>query len=159
MSSRSESNTEASHSEAAQEVAEQAERYLQLSLRCHEQKWSAVHALAEQIVLHKRLAIEREEEKKRKKAAAAKDDGIDGDDNHQKEQVANNDCKMQSSSEMNFSIEEAAVVVPAARNKSTSKLGESNIPIEIVSVNIFDKSPVNEEDIQQIDDAHTTSNM
>lgn len=155
MSSRSESNTEEPHSEATQEVAEQAER-LQLSLRCHEQNWSAVHALAEQIVLHKRLAIDREEEKK---AAAAKDEGgDDGDDNHQKEQVANNDCKMQSSSEMNISNEEAAVVVPATRIKSTSKLGESNIPIEIVSVNTFDKSPVvNEEDIQQIDDAHTTS--
>ena len=155
MSSESESNTEEPHSEA-QEVAEQAERYLQLSLRCHEQNWSAVHALAEQIALHKRLAIEREEEKKRKKAVAAKDEG--GDDNQQKEQVANNDCKMQSSSDMNISNEEAAVVVPAARIKSTSKLGESNLPTEIVSVNTFDKSPVvDEEEIQQIDDAHTTS--
>jgi len=148
MSSGSETNTEEHHAEAAQEVAEQAERYLQLSLKCHEQNWSAVHALAEQIVLHKRLAIEREEEKK---AAGTKDEG---DDNHQKEQVANNDCKIQSGSDMNISMKEAAVVVPATRIKSTSKLGESNIPIEIVSVNTFDKSPVNEEDTQQIDDAH-----
>ena len=134
--------------------SDEGERYLQLSLRCHEQNWSAVHALAEQIVLHKRLA----EEKKRVKAAAAKDDGDDGDgdDNHQsqKEQAVNNDCKMQSGSDMNISNEEAAVVVPAARIKSTSKLGESNIPIEIVSVDTFDKSPVNEDDIQRIDDAH-----
>ena len=153
MSSGSESNTEASHAVAAQEVAEQAERFLQLSLKCHEQNWSAVHALAEQIVLHKRLAIEREEEKKRIKAAAAKDKGIDGDDNQQKEQDANYDCKMES----RYS-EEAAVVVPAARIRSTSKIGESNLPIEIVSVNTFDKSPVNEEDTQQIADDDSKNN-
>jgi len=41
---------------SAQEEAErlQGERFLQLSQRCHEQNWAQVHALAEQIVLHKR---------------------------------------------------------------------------------------------------------
>ena len=32
---------------------EQGERFVQLSQRCHQQNWAAVHALAEQILLHK----------------------------------------------------------------------------------------------------------
>lgn len=32
---------------------EQGERFLQLSQRCHQQNWAAVHALAEQILVHK----------------------------------------------------------------------------------------------------------
>ncbi|KAL7540679.1 hypothetical protein ACHAXR_010300 [Thalassiosira sp. AJA248-18] len=36
----------------------QGERFLQLSQRCHEQNWAHVHALAEQIVLHKPPPIE-----------------------------------------------------------------------------------------------------
>ena len=33
---------------------EQGERFVQLSQRCHQQNWAAVHALAEQILMHKR---------------------------------------------------------------------------------------------------------
>ena len=38
---------------AAQMEREQGERFLQLSQRCHQQNWAAVHALAEQILYHK----------------------------------------------------------------------------------------------------------
>lgn len=45
----------------------QGERFLQLSQRCHEQNWAQVHALAEQILLHRRKPKEDE--------AAKNDDG------------------------------------------------------------------------------------
>jgi hypothetical protein len=58
------------------EDIELAELFLNLSRRCHEQNWTAVHYLAEQIVVHKRQS----EERKRASiiandAAAAKRDG------------------------------------------------------------------------------------
>ena len=73
----------------AAEEALQGERYLQLSQRCHEQNWAVVHALAEQIALHKlppqqhqkqQPTTPRGEKADNSAASLAKDDG-DADDN------------------------------------------------------------------------------
>jgi hypothetical protein len=60
---------------AARVEREQGERFLQLSQRCHQQNWAAVHALAEQILMHKsevKTADESNNEDEPKKSSIVK---------------------------------------------------------------------------------------
>ena len=77
-------NTSTADNDAEAQEADrlQGERFLQLSQRCHEQNWAQVHALAEQIVLHKRTRRPSSEDKAEGNGSAnkANDGGRNGDE-------------------------------------------------------------------------------